>query len=80
MKQLLVRDVEESIVRKLKRRAAEHGVSTEEEHRRLLKEALNKPSHPKPSLMEYLLSTEAAPDVELEIDRTKQVEDRETGL
>lgn len=80
MKQLLVRDVEESIVRKLKRRAAEHGVSTEEEHRRLLKEALNKPSHPKPSLMEYLLRTEAAPDVELEIDRTKQVEDRETGL
>ncbi len=41
MKQLLVRNVPLAIVRKLKRRAAEHGVAMEEEHRRILIEALN---------------------------------------
>jgi plasmid stability protein len=40
MSQLLVRKIPESLVKKLKRRAVEHGVSAEEEHRRILKEAL----------------------------------------
>lgn len=40
MAQLLVRNVEDSLVRKLKRRASERGVSAEEEHRRILREAL----------------------------------------
>ena len=80
MKQLLVRDVDESLVRKLKRRAAAHGVSTEEEHRRLLKEALTKANASKPSVLEYLLRTEVASEVELELDRSDTIEDRETGL
>lgn len=40
MAQLVVRRVEESVVEKLRRRAARHGVSLEEEHRRILREAL----------------------------------------
>lgn len=38
--QLLVRNLEEELVRHLKRRAGEHGVSVEEEHRRILREFL----------------------------------------
>lgn len=40
MPQLLVRNLEEELVRALKKRAGEHGVSVEEEHRRILREAL----------------------------------------
>jgi plasmid stability protein len=40
MAQLIVRSVEEKIVTQLKQRAARHGVSMEEEHRRILREAL----------------------------------------
>ena len=40
MPQLIVRNLEESVVRGLKKRAGEHGVSMEEEHRRILREAL----------------------------------------
>lgn len=41
MAQLLVRNVSEEIAKLLKKRAAEHGVSAEEEHRRILQEVLN---------------------------------------
>ena len=44
MSQLLVRKIPESLVKKLKRRAVEHGVSTEEEHRQILKAALAQPA------------------------------------
>jgi antitoxin FitA len=40
MAQLLVRNLEEELVRDLKARAGLHGVSVEEEHRRILREAL----------------------------------------
>ncbi len=40
MAQLLVRNLEEDLVRDLKRRAGSHGVSVEEEHRRILREVL----------------------------------------
>lgn len=40
MAQLLVRGLEEDLVRRLKVRAAENGVSAEQEHRRILREAL----------------------------------------
>jgi plasmid stability protein len=76
MSQLLVRGIEESLVRKLKRRASAHGVSVEEEHRLILKEALSKPSKGKPTLIEFLLSDEAAvhPGVEIEIPRSRKLE------
>lgn len=38
--QLLVRGLEPELVRKLKMRAVENGVSAEEEHRRILREVL----------------------------------------
>ncbi len=40
MPQLIVRNLEASVVRRLKKRAGEHGISMEEEHRRILREAL----------------------------------------
>jgi antitoxin FitA len=60
MPQLLVRQVEEKLVRKLKAQAGQHGVSMEEEHRRILREALLGRSKKKPSFKEYLLQM---PDV-----------------
>ena len=40
MAQLIVRKLEETLVKKLKMRAAEHGRSAEAEHREILREAL----------------------------------------
>jgi plasmid stability protein len=40
MPQLIVRQIEERVVKKLKRQAGAHGVSMEEEHRRILRESL----------------------------------------
>ena len=82
MAQLLVRDLDESLVKKLKRRARAHGVSTEEEHRRILHEFLFQPAGKKPTLIEFLLSLEGevAPEVELELDRSGEIESREIGI
>jgi antitoxin FitA len=59
MAQLLVRDIESDVVRELKVRAARHGHSAEEEHRRILREAL-RPRGPVKSLKGLLLEM---PDV-----------------
>lgn len=40
MAQLIVRDIEEEVVRELKVRAAQNGRSAEEEHRQILRRAL----------------------------------------
>lgn len=40
MAQLIVRSIEEKVVTELRQRAARRGVSMEEEHRRILREAL----------------------------------------
>ena len=40
MAELVVRNVEEIVTRRLQQRAAAHGVSAEEEHRRILHRAL----------------------------------------
>lgn len=40
MANLLVRNVEDEIVAALKTRAGQHGISAEEEHRRILQQAL----------------------------------------
>ena len=40
MAQLIVRQIEEKVVRKLKEQAGAHGVSVEEEHRSILRESL----------------------------------------
>ncbi len=61
MAQLIVRNLDETLVLKLKRRAGEHGVSAEEEHRRILRQTLEgTPAGEKPSFKEFLMQI---PDV-----------------
>lgn len=60
MAQLIVRNLEETVVRRLKKRAGEHGVSMEEEHRRILREALGAGGKKPMSFKEFLVSM---PDV-----------------
>ena len=57
MPQLLVRNIESSVVRKLRSQAAAMGVSVEEAHRRLLRSALfGETPGPKEGLIAYLRS------------------------
>jgi len=56
MAQLIVRQIEAKIVRKLKERAGRHGISMEEEHRRILRDILLGSREKKQSLKEYLLA------------------------
>lgn len=58
MAQLIVRNLEDEVVKELKLRAARHGCSAEEEHREILRRAL-KP-HGRSSFKELLASM---PDV-----------------
>lgn len=63
MPQLIVRQVEENLVKKLKARAGLHGVSMEEEHRRILREALLGKVANRPPFKEFLLTMpEFGPD------------------
>ena len=55
MPQLVVRKVEEKIVARLKERAGRNGVSMEEEHRRILREALAGKRAGRKSFKDYLL-------------------------
>jgi plasmid stability protein len=56
MPQLIVRQIEETVVKKLKQRAGAHGVSMEEEHRRILRQSLmGKPGN-RTSFKEALLA------------------------
>jgi len=80
MNQLLVRKIDTDMVQKLKARARAYGISTEEAHRRILQEALNQPDKVKRSLIEYLITMEVAPDIELEMTRSTEIEERDTGL
>jgi hypothetical protein len=57
MAQLLVRNIEESVVRKLRQKAAKEGVSVEEEHRRILRRSLlGKSTGKKMSFKDFLLT------------------------
>ena len=58
MPQLIVRNLDDEIVARLRQRAARHGRSTEAEHREILREVLL--PRRRSSLKEYLL---AMPDV-----------------
>lgn len=80
MSQLLVRKIDPQTVQKLKARASAHGISAEEAHRRILQEALSRPPVEKPSLIEFLTHNEVAPDLELDLSRSRELEERDTGL
>jgi plasmid stability protein len=56
MPQLIVRNIEDAVVRRLRTRAAIHGVSMEEEHRRLLRSVLLGKRENRKSFSEMLLS------------------------
>lgn len=81
MAQLLVRNVADGLVRKLKRRACDQGVSAEEEHRQILAESLTRDDLKRPSLLHFLLSRQGtvAPDVQLDLARSREKEAGETG-
>ncbi len=55
MAQLIVRRIEEKVVKKLRERAGRHGVSMEEEHRRILRGSLLGKQRKRSSFKEYLL-------------------------
>ena len=65
MPQLIVRNVEQRLVRKLKQRAGNHGISMEEEHRRILRDALLGETGAKLSFKDYLLQMPDLRDDEL---------------
>jgi antitoxin FitA len=73
MPQLIVRQIEEKVVRKLKEQAGRHGVSMEEEHRRILREALLARPKKRLSFKEALL---AIPNVgtDADFERGPQIE------
>jgi plasmid stability protein len=54
MPQLIVRQIEEKVVQRLKQRAGAHGVSMEEEHRRILRDSLLGSKGPRKSFKEAL--------------------------
>jgi plasmid stability protein len=56
MPQLIVRQIEEKVVKKLKEQAGQRGVSMEEEHRRILREALLGKAATRPSFKDALLA------------------------
>ena len=70
MAQLIVRNLDRDLVDRLKRRAAEQGVSAEEAHRQILEEVLRPP--PTATLKELLLQM---PDVGDDADFSR-VDDR----
>ena len=77
MPQLLVRDIEPAVLKKLRSSAAAQGVSVEEAHRRLLRSALigNRPG-PKDNFVEYLRSIPQSDKVEFprSSDKPRSVE------
>jgi len=71
MSQLIVRRIEPKIVEKLKERAGREGVSTEEEHRRILRQALLGHGKQRRSFKEALL---AMPNVGRDSDFRRELQ------
>ena len=80
MSQLLVRKVDPHVVRQLKLRARSQNVSAEEAHRRILSAALIQDAERKRSLIEFLQTEEVAPETELELTRSREIEERDIGI
>ncbi len=77
MAQLLVRNLDDELVRHLKRRAGDHGVSVEEEHRRILREALLADGGERKSFWQMLGEMPAGGDDEL-FERDRNLPGRAT--
>jgi antitoxin FitA len=76
MAQLIVRNLDDLLVRKLKIRAAEHGVSTEEEHRRILAEVLGTNGETDSYTFKDHLLALGDLDGEIEFDRPRTISKR----
>ena len=77
MPQLLVRDIESSVVKMLRRRAAAQGISMEEAHRQLLRSALvGNQAGPQEDFIAYLRSIPAGGTLEFPraVDRPRRNE------
>lgn len=76
MAQLLVRGIESDVVRELKLRAARRGTSAEEEHRRILREALGvkQPPHTLKDLLLEIPNVGEDADFERSTDRGRPVD------
>ena len=82
MAQLLVRNLDDDLVRDLKRRAGAHGISVEDEHRRILRDALRPESAGKmPSFWEVLSDMpDIGDDSIFERDRSKVARNTAQGF
>lgn len=65
MAQLVVRNLESDLILRLKQRAAEQGISAEEEHRRILRRALFGPEEEFPDLKSLLIMPDIGKDEDL---------------
>mgnify|MGYP003662343100 CR=1 FL=1 len=77
MAQLLVRNIEDGLVKNLRKRASADGVSVEEAHRRLLRAALNEGADaPAQTFADYLerIPTDDGDDFERARDLPRDVE------
>jgi plasmid stability protein len=82
MAQLIVRKLDAKLVNRLKRRAKEHGVSMEEETRRLLRKALEpeKMVRPKMSLLDHLATMpNVGEDYDWQIQRVGKMREIDWG-
>ena len=77
MVQLLVRNLEPSVVQRLKERARLHGIPVEEEHRRILRQVCLEPLE-RVSLIDFLRNpaNAIAPTTELDLSRSRELESR----
>lgn len=74
MSQLVVRNLDPVLVRRLKERAVAHGVSAEEEHRRILQSALAPPEdHARFDVLKQVLVDELGTHEEGLFDRSKEI-------
>ncbi len=73
MPQLIVRQIEAKVVKQLKQQAGQHGVSMEEEHRRILREALLGKAAKKRSFKDALLAIPNVGD-DSDFERGSQIE------
>jgi antitoxin FitA len=71
MPQLIVRKLEKAVLRRLRSRAAAEGISVEEAHRRVLREALLR--EPVPAGKNFIEYLQAMPDVDLPLGRARSL-------
>jgi plasmid stability protein len=76
MAQLLVRNIPDALVRALKIRAAEHGVSAEEEHRRILAAQLRAGGDTAPYNFKDHISALFEVEEDVSFDRPRSISNR----